>query len=350
MLVIGDGEQILFTNQFKYHIKDVIAVFQVKKNLFANDLDDAHKNLKSVIKVSEPRDAEPYVTLLHRDAYKLFTSSELPKREKLHLLPDRTQLIYHLLTMEAFLPLRIVIGYYGYSTEYSLRNGFVNKLEEKIQKGEVQGYGPVSFPNLFICGNNSIIKCNGMPYGNPYREEYFYWHLFCSSTGKPMYHLLELIWTRLSYMFEISSEIFGDDFVEAVHPFISCKETKINDTWGWEYNYIELSKEVLNKPLKNAEWKPAEIDEHEFVILSLLLTMESIKLEHNEVLLDYAVKHNLDINKIIESLVRNKLVYIDCGEMRLLIDQLVIFNGKNNKYYAGENKNGEMEYFYKKNI
>ena len=39
MLVKGEGERIPFTNCYKWHIKDVIAVFEVKKRLYSNDSD-----------------------------------------------------------------------------------------------------------------------------------------------------------------------------------------------------------------------------------------------------------------------------------------------------------------------
>ena len=61
ILVVGDGQKMSFANRYKYHIKDVIVVIQVKKNLYANDIDDSHHNLRSIINVSEPRDAEIFI-------------------------------------------------------------------------------------------------------------------------------------------------------------------------------------------------------------------------------------------------------------------------------------------------
>src|SRR3982751_156837 len=46
LLVVGDGQKMSFANRYKYHIKDVIAVIQVKKNLYANDIDSSHHNLR----------------------------------------------------------------------------------------------------------------------------------------------------------------------------------------------------------------------------------------------------------------------------------------------------------------
>ncbi len=49
MLVKGIGEQIPHTTSYKWHIKDVIAVFEVKKNLYSADLRDAFGHLRDVL-------------------------------------------------------------------------------------------------------------------------------------------------------------------------------------------------------------------------------------------------------------------------------------------------------------
>jgi len=48
MLVCGDGEQIPYTNKYKWHIKDVIAVFEVKKTLTAENLADSYDHLRGI--------------------------------------------------------------------------------------------------------------------------------------------------------------------------------------------------------------------------------------------------------------------------------------------------------------
>lgn len=352
ILVVGDGQKMSFANRYKYHIKDVIAVIQVKKNLYANDIDDSHQNLRSIINVSEPRDAEPFVGRLHRDAYKLLTSKELPSRERRERFTDREDILYHYLMMEAFHPLRIVIGYYGYTTEYGLREGFVKKLEEISKNGPVRGYSPGSFPSLFICGNSTIIKNNGMPMGIPLTDEEFYFHILTSSTGKPMYHLLELIWTRLSYKFEISSDIFGDDFdIEATHPFISCKERKIDDdNWGWEFLYHPLTRKQLSMPLVATPWEPTEIDRDKYSILYVLTQVGTVDINSDEKFLKFIETEKLDAEKIIKELSEARLVYVDEGKMGLLVDQLHTVFTPDGKVYAGENKSGEMTSYFSKQI
>ena len=344
LLVIGDGQKISFTNQYKYHIKDVIAVFQVKKNLYSNEIADSYENLHSIIKVSEPRDADAFVGRLHHDAYKLLTSREFPSKERRERFTDRENIVYHLLLMEAFYPLRIVIAYYGYKDEYGLREGFCKHLEKVSKDGPVKGYSPVSFPNLIICGNNSIIKNNGMPIGIPFANEEFYWPILVSSNEKAMYYLLELVWTRLSYKFKISSQIFGDDFqLDATHPFLFCKETKIeSDRWGWEYNYRVLTKERLSNPLTPREWEPVEITELQSSILLTLSKQGYIDIYNDKKFIEFIEGEKLILDKLIEELEATKLVYVDEGKMGLLTEELLITFTPDGKSYAGENGNGEM--------
>ena len=351
MLVVGSGKQILYTQQYKYHIKDVIAVFQVKKNLYTNDIDNSHQNLLSVIKISEPRDAELFVAELHRDAYKLLNSKVFPSKERRERFTDRENIIYHLLLMEAFYPLRIVIGYYGYKDEYSLREGFVNNIEEVCKNGPASGYGLGSFPNMYICGNNTIIKNNGMPIGLPFSDNDFYWDILISSNERPMYYLLQLIWTRLSYKFNISSEIFGDDFhKDAMHPFIACKERKIDeDKWGWEFYYHEMSRSNLSLPLKSIEWAPVEIDTNKYTILSMLSEMGEININTDKDFLQFIATNKLNVNEIINELKSNRLIYIDEDKIGLLVDELIMVF-KSDKIYAGENKSGEMNIYFSKYI
>lgn len=46
IIVIGNGIKVSFTNQYKYHIKDVIAVVQVKKKLFGATIDGAYQGFR----------------------------------------------------------------------------------------------------------------------------------------------------------------------------------------------------------------------------------------------------------------------------------------------------------------
>ncbi len=295
LLVVGEGIKMTYADRYKYHIKDVIAVIQVKKNIFAKDIDDAHKNLRSVFNVSKPRDVDDAMGRMFRNAYKLIVSKDLPNEERRKRFTKREDIIYSYIMMEAFHPLRIVIGYYGFKSEHSLREGFISKMEKLTKKGPVRGYSPFSFPSLYLCGDFSILKNNAMPIGYPIqRDRDFYFPILFTSSGKTMYHLLELIWTRLAYKFELGSGIFGENFdLESVHPFLWCKERQIDeDNWGWEFYYHSISKKELEQPLTPLPYKPIEITDEQFIVLQYVSNSGSIVVESDAKFNKFILKKN----------------------------------------------------------
>ncbi|MFY7861129.1 MAG: DUF6602 domain-containing protein [Chitinophagales bacterium] len=343
MIVIGEGKKISFTNRFKYHIKNVIAVVQVKKNIYKDSLDDVHQNLKSVIETAIPRDGEAFMGRLHYDAYKLLLTKEIPKRTDLDSLPWREQMMFHFLQLQVFWPVRILIGYNSYKTEYKLREGFVEHLENLIKDGPVPGYNPISFPDLMICGKNSIIKNVGMPFGFPlnFKNE-FYWEILMSSPKNPMYFLLELIWTRISYQFDLGSQIFGDDFsLDAIHPFIRCKERKMDgEKYGWEYAYHWLTPKALSKPLPPIAWLPIEIEFYEQVILMSLFENRQTAIDKE--LEKFCLKHKTTVEDLIDKWTRERIAYKNGNKIVLLLDEPIMTSDPDGKLYIGENKSGEM--------
>lgn len=343
MLVVGDGEEIPFTNKKIYHYRDVIAVLEVKKNLNKNEILDSFSKMKSIANVSSnpDYDGESYMMEILESAWTSLTNTQLPKREDVEKLPEYLQYVYHTLFMEAFLPLRIVFGYFGYNTEYSLRNGFVNMLAEKANRGGVKGFGIGSFPTLIINGNSSLIKANGMPNTVPFHHEDFFWSIYLSSNKNPLLQLLEIIWTRLSYKFGIPSKsIFDDDLdVEFLHRFIDCKFEKLGARRGWSYNYIELSSEELNVDPPNSRWEPVEINNEEFVIVNLLCSKG--ELEINNELEQFVKRQNIDLEEMLQHLHKVRLIFYDKSKIWLSTKECIV-GSKNGKMYAGENVHGLM--------
>ena len=349
MIVIGDGQKISFSNQYKYHIQDVVSVIQVKKKLFKDSLDDAHQNLKSVIDTAEPRDGEMYMRRIQMDSYKLLIGKVMPLTKDISKKTWREQMIFHFLLMQSFWPIRILIGYESYKTEFGLREGFVNHLEELVKDGPRAGYNPISFPDLMICGENSIIKNIGMPFGYPIQnDQEFYWEILQTTNNRPMYLLLEMIWTRLSYRFELGSQIFGDDFdLDAFHPFLNCKERKIDEmNYGWEYNYHGLTQKELSKPLIPIEWKPIEINKVESAVLFTLINTHKIKCDKE--LLDYLEKEEVTLDEFVVNLRKKRIAYQEGNEIILLMDLPIISFATDRKTYIGENKSGEMSNWIQK--
>lgn len=350
LIVVGEGEKISFTNQYKYHISNVIAIIQVKKKLYKKDVEDSFINLNSVRGLIENTYAEPYVLELQQDAYKLLVGKYPPHFNEVNTKPIRAQIIFHLLMLEAYFPIRIVFGYFGYKDEWSFREAVFELLEVKTQNGPYRGYGPVGFPNLILCGNQSIMKNNGMPMGIPFQNDFkFYWPLLTSSSRNGMYYLLQLIWTRLCYKFNLDSAVFGKDFeAESSHPFLSCFERQISeDSWGWEFYYHCLSKQDLERPLKDIPYEPVELSDLQYRVLRALSTRGKINLIDKE-LKELTDKPDLDVDLFFKDIIRNRLVFIENGYLYPLVDKFEFVFTPEGKIVVGENRSGELTDWVKK--
>jgi hypothetical protein len=356
MIVVGDGEQIPYTDKFIYDSGQVIAVIQVKKNLFSKDLKDSYENLRTVIDVTEPRDGEPYHGRLIRDAWRLICKEEIPKRADLEKLPIQKEMIYHILFMEAFLPARIVWGYNGFKSEFSLRESFIKYLEENVPlnpnqpEKTVRGFGPLNFPNLIICDKYTLIKANGMPFGYPIDEENW-WPFFNSSYDNPVYLLLEVIWTRLHYKFGITSEIFGDDLkVDEMHGFLMGRYKELNHLKGWEYFYLPTTKEELERPLNHKEWEPTFVDQVQLVFLNRLCKNETIDTNGDTSLIEFLSKHGYTLDSFLKSLRDTGLVDTKDGILRLITENCVCGITADGRCFAGDNKTGRVTRWTIKNM
>jgi len=345
MLVVGDGEKIPYTDKFIYDSSKVVAVIQVKKNLYSKDLKDSFTNLKSVIDVTEERDGEEFHSNMLRSAYRMICQSELPKRSELENLPFEKQMIFHILSLEAFYPARIVWGYNGFKSEYSLRNSMIKFLEKNISTKDekIRGFDPLGFPNLIICENNSLIKNNGIPFAYPIDKD-LWWPFLVSSPENPVYFFLEIIWTRLHFMYGISSEIFGEDLnVDELHGFLLAKAKETKEMTGWEYMHIDLTKEELEKPLNHIDWEPTFLDNCQFVIINELCKKEELKYTDDKELENFVIKSGYTIKSFAKSLKETGLVDIDNGTFKLITEQCLCGISPSGKYFAGDNKTGRVE-------
>ena len=157
-----------------YDLPNVIAIIEVKKNLYSSELISAYNNLLSPY--SDVRAEKEYWSDYLKESFKLLTHK--------HLYSLFTQDFNHLTTNEQYLafsldhdnqlPVRIIFGYDGFASEHSLRESFLDHLENVSKSEDVnrtKGYAPYNFPNLIMCGDNCLLKLNGMPYAMVFEGE-----------------------------------------------------------------------------------------------------------------------------------------------------------------------------------
>lgn len=346
LLVEGDGETIPYTNSYKYKPEQVIAVIQVKKNLYSKDIEDGYDNLKFLIDYFGDKDPEEFVGRLVRDSFRQICRKDITSIQSDNL-SENEEFIYQTLAVEAILPVRIIWGYNGFSSEHSFRNSFYNYLSGKKTTdfdNKIIGFGPHNFPNQIICGQYSMFKNNAMPFIAPVQKDNW-WSFYASSSYNPAYFFLELIWSRLSYKFEqIPAEIFGEDLsMEPANRFLDCRIQTLNGQKGWEYNSILISDQNLKANSKVLEWQPAEIDQTQFAIINVLGRNGEIDLDSDRDLENFVIEGGYSsLADFLEKLNETGLVYISNQKLKLLTDQCECVMLPNGKTVAGENKSGRL--------
>jgi hypothetical protein len=197
-------------------------------------------------------------------------------------------------------------------------------------------------PSLMICEDSCIIKANGMPFGSPMSNGW--WDLLVSAKGNPVYYFLEVIWTRLHYMFGITAEIFGEDLeLDQVHPFLSCRLRSTELMTGWEYHYNELShKQLLANPLEKKEWEPAFLDVAQYLVMQELCREGIVKYAGEADFEAQASEAGYTSDSFIKSLIDTGLVYADGVSLHLLTDKCLCGISVEGKYFAGDDRTGRV--------
>lgn len=332
MIVVGDGIEIPYIEAYKYDISQVIAVIEVKKDLFGKELDLSYKNLLSVKNIIKP-DHDMEIDIFEQ-AYENVTGRKFPNKQELDKMAEEEQYLYNALMVEAYMPLRITFGYGGFSTEESLRKAFIEYISKK---NSVKGYGVTSIPSLMIADKNSILKTNSIPFTiSSKNQKLGEWWALGSANKEPIFFLLHLIWTKLYYMFpDLPEEIFDNTEV-LINPLLKVKWRKE----GWEYTSIEGKLKYSNEEM----WKPFEITLMSYELLKKIEKGYSITL-NNEYMTKACLKSGEDFSEIVEDLVYKRIICVDNSVIRILSDNWITVK-YNGKYYCGDNFNNRMIEWY----
>jgi hypothetical protein len=335
MLVIGDGEIIPYTNNYKYDIDNVIAVLEIKKNLYSSELSDAYKNLNSVYCVLQPKEVNAN---LFRDAYVSILGEEPQSRVELKSFPPWKSEIYRFLLLEELLPVRIALGYHGFASESSFRESFITYLKSHTREN---GFGPNSLPNLIICDTFSIVKLNGMPYSTPINDENNYYHVLTSYSGNPLLLLLELIWTKITYHFNFMIPGFSDSLnIENLKPLLKAKAIDQNGAVGWLYNAFDLSKEKLSSVPLFDSWEPIQISNLQAVILQELINEGEMSTNGDRFL--SLVEDPEYSEATLSELISSRLISNSNGKLNILTHDCTIVAMPDGSLIAGENNSGRL--------
>lgn len=345
LLVEGEGKQYPFTDRFQYAPEQVVAIIQVKKNFHAADLRDSFESLQFIISHYENVEPQKYMGRFFRDSFRNICRKDVDAYAKKELT-ESEEWMWHTLRLETLLPPRIVWGFNGYKSEKNFRDSLFDFLTDNLstEANRIPGFGPHNFPSLIICEKFSMMKQNGMPFICPIEKD-GWWPFYTSSSYNPLYYLLEIIWTRLSYKYELSSDIFGEDLtMEPATRFIDCRIKEANGKYGWEYNYFAASEETLASNTDAESWSPAFIDNKQFSVINELGKSGEIDLLNHNKLDEFVMEGGFytSLEDFIEKFKATGLVYVQGNKLRLLTDACQCVFLPSGQAVAGDNKTGRL--------
>lgn len=272
MIVMGNGDKIPYTDKFYYSIDKVVAVFEIKKNLFSREINDAYQHLDEVFQLSKincqlKQDAGTLNFDTTRAAHEFLNlfAKWPPRYEDNSSLPLHQRVIYHSLVRDWLSPLRIAIGYNGFKSEEALRKGVIKIYDNKEL---MSGYGVQNMPNLMISDGYSIIKTNGMPYKGSWEEEKG-WCWLASSDTNPILLIMELLFDRVQLLLGIKPERGMDQKEEVLYPLAFGKVVVQDDkVKGWSIGCVEAK--IPLRENSQTEWAPLELSLSEKEFLKLV--------------------------------------------------------------------------------
>lgn len=341
MLVKNRVQKIPHTDHYKCHVKDVIAVIEVKKSLYSADLRDAYWKLFEVQKLFRNyiQSDNAYETPSMASALKSFamvTKRHPPAYKDADTLSFPLEMIYHELVMARIVPIGIILGYGGFKTEYNLREGVFKFLSSYRS---TYGLGVGGFAQLTTTGAHSIVKLNGQPYNGVVHNG---WWPFLGSARVPAINLiLELIWTRLAEEYDLAG-LWGEDReLEAIHPCIWAKAAQTDQHSGWEYRFEEVSAETLADSSPYIPWSPAIISEQQKTIL-LRLCMGRTESIDDPTLVEYVQQHGQSIEGFTSELLDTGLIAMRGSEFVLTTEKCEIASLPDGRTVAAENNTGRL--------
>lgn len=345
MLVCGEGEEIPYSpGAYKWHVKDVIAVIEVKKSLYGAELADAFDQLRSVMSVYsswiQKGEGSGFSILPTQKAYAQMTGEIAPPGAAWKTMPMDKHMVLSAVMTDQLAPIRIILGYEGFKTEAGLRTTFSNFMAGRLLQ---HGHGPLHLPNLIAARQFSLVKLNGHPYTAPLLPD-GRWPLLASAHFNPIHHLLEMVWTRLSYSAPLS-ELFGEDLdIEAFSPFLYVKpgQTAANPpAWGWHCSYDPATEKELAATPTHDKWSPVVLNNAQFVIVNELCNGDDVNIDDPE-LKQFVEKEVCTIDDFIDGLIETRLVAREGNTLRLATTGCSCMILPDGRYVAAENNSGRL--------
>jgi hypothetical protein len=338
MVVCGEGEEIPYAKTYCWPVERVLAVFEVKKNLYGSALADGMKKMAAVFQLdADARRATGGTSATLVSAVKSFarTTGWYPKGDAaVDTYPMHLRLLFDVFKHEQLAPVRVIFGYNGYASSSSLSDGFI----EQAQKAEIME--PERMPTLVICGQNSVVKLNGQPYSAILDDEGF-WPMMAANSENPIRLLMEQLWTKMVTTFQHTVPMDDTLQMESLSPLLSCKMALDESTHTRQITYRDDQGVPQHGAGESAEcrWQPVENEVEETIVMQAAAMRGEIDLM-DESLLRYAQNEGFDVRRVCEELVRKRLMaWTTSTTLRPISDSFAVTIGPHG---ISTSENGEL--------
>lgn len=344
MVVKGEGERLPYSETYVWHVKDIIAVIEVKKNLHSAELRDAFSQLKTVSAIEHPyyQGNEELDDPNRSMGPSIRTFAEMTGRaawgaDGIATLSYAEEAILNALALEQVSAIRVILGMHGFKSEQNFRSSMVEYLEENI--GNI-GFGPTDFPQLIISGGYSLVKTNGRPFMAPLVDGW--WPFYFSTPENPLRLLLEFIWTRLDEMYGFGHQLWGEDLeMEVGRGLLSFRAVHVDGRSGWQARVHEINKEELNKIPVTEQWSPSFIGEEEFALLVRLCQGMEVHADDSEIL-SWLESRGTEYDSVRDRLLETHLVASYGRHLKLITKECGLAILPTGEYVAAENSTGRL--------
>jgi len=328
MLVTGAGTPVPYTDKYKWPIRNVLAVFEIKKTLRGKELLDGMRKLQRVQKMTiaaaDAGNIGPISLAPTFAAYAKLTG-KFSDAQAFYDTSNPLSPILRVIGFDQYAPVRIIYGFGGFASEETLRLKFLKHVES-------ENLAPAAFPSLVVCKSFYVLKLTGHPFISNIDDGW--WAILASERQQPWRAIIELIWTRLGYQFAAAFSMDDSLKIENLATLLICRPVNNNGIRGWEY-LPPPANLLLPTPETAETWKPVEISLDDFTTISIC--GGRISLDDPE-WIGYAEGEHTDLKAILDRLVATRLFAWDGGRViRQIHENVATMATADGRYWAADN-------------
>ena len=184
---------------------------------------------------------------------------------------------------------------------------------------------------------------SGHPWATPLHPNGM-WSVLGSSSLNALELMLEVIWTKLSYI-KSMPELFGEDLeLEVFSTLVNAKPQRHPtkpDAWGWVYELVETSQEDLSASGETSDWMPVFLTSSQNVVLIRLCNGEKIRITDNDFVI-FIESEGEKVADFVDGLVKTTLVALDGDVLKLTTFECQTMALPDGRLIGGENNTGRL--------